>query len=450
MGECNPEVNRMRIAWFTPFYYKSAIGKYSKYAAEELSKYAEIEIFTHHYENLHPTFITVNSFDSIEVIEKLNEFDICIYNMGDYEEYHALIYEVLKKKAGIVICHDVCMHNFMRGYYLNLKQTPERYISMLKEEYGEDQAAQILEAGNDSDKWAELNLVKYSLSEHLCDNALGVVVHSEYHRRCLSRNFFGKIKVVSLLNMNCDKKNDNKFDFKGYDKSKLNILTVGNVNPNKKIDCMIKAIGSHKSLRNKVNYTVIGSLANETYVKQLKSLISEFKLEDNVKLLGFVEDDSLEQYYLNADMISNLRYPAYEGGSASLVEQLIYGKATIVENTGLYEDLPDNTAFKVDVGREEEQIAQHLKAVLARRELISETGKNAQKFAEKEYSRDNYGKELILFVENILFLMPMYHLVEDCKKEFQIMGGAILQSNYMDSFCGKIVELFEKNGETDV
>lgn len=434
----------MRIAWFTPFYYKSAIGRYSKYAAEELSKYAEIEIFTPHYEEFHSTFIKINSFNSTEVIDQLDNYDICIYNMGDYEKYHAMIYEVLKKKSGIVICHDVCMHNFMRGYYLNLKQMPEQYISLLKEEYGEEQAAQILEAGNDAAKWEKLNLVKYSLSEHLCDNALGVVVHSEYHRRCLSQYFFGKLKVVPLLNMNSSKKIEKSIDFQGYDNSKLNILTVGNINPNKKIDCMIRAIGSLESLCSKINYTIIGSLADEAYIERLKKLICELNLENSVKLLGFVEDDVLDQYYLNADIVSNLRYPAYEGGSASLVEQLIYGKAIIVENTGLYENLPADVVFKVEVGRETEQIAEHLKAILARRDLICKVGEKAKMFAEKAYSRENYGKEMLSFIENILFLLPMNHLVQTCKKQFQMMGSGILQSNYVDSFCSEIVELFEK------
>ena len=49
----------MKIAWFTPFTRKSAIGKISALICEELAKNHEVEVWTQHREELIATTVHV-------------------------------------------------------------------------------------------------------------------------------------------------------------------------------------------------------------------------------------------------------------------------------------------------------------------------------------------------------------------------------------------------------
>lgn len=239
----------MKIAWFTPFNKQSAIGRYSKFAAEALSKYAYVDIFTFENGNMHSSKLKVVIFTAESVELQLLEYDVAIYNIGDNGEYHAKIYDVMQRFPGILIDHDICLHNFMRYYLIGHKKNEAAYNELLNQRYGEKAANEITEAVKDYDDWAMVDFYKYSLSEAIADNALSVIVHSENHKRFMKQYYNGPINVITHLDTN-DKLDDldSGIDFSGYQSNKLHILTVGNVNRNKRIHKIIEALGKDSYL----------------------------------------------------------------------------------------------------------------------------------------------------------------------------------------------------------
>lgn len=407
----------MKVAWFTPFNKESAIGKYSKVAVEVLSDYIDVELFVYKENNqteFHQSVVKVNYYQSVDVVQDLVNYDLCVYNMGDNAVYHSMIYDILRKKAGIVIAHDICMHNFMRGYYFAYKKAPEQYVDLLRERYG-NETDLILKAANSVDEWSKMDLLKYHFSESIYENALGVVVHSEYHRQYLEEIYHGPILVTPLLDMNELKEVDSLNTFEGYNRDKLNVLTVGVVNPNKHIDKVIQAIGNKAELARHINYTIIGNMGNKPYVDTLRSIIDKYDLRDSVKLLGYVEDKELQMYYQNADIVTNLRYPALEGGSASLVEQLLAGKGTIVTDTGVYAEVPDGCVFKVDSSSMEDSLEKIFQQLVDKSNFLEETEKKAKEYAANTFSRERYRKRLYDFLESVLFTLPLHEILQKCK-----------------------------------
>ena len=139
----------MKIAWFTPFHKSSAIGKFSKYATLALSEYmntqqveptqqvGRVDILTFEKDELHSTDLNVVYYDKDNIHSLLNDYDLCIYNMGDNIRFHAPIFDVLLLRRGIVIAHDLCIHNFVRGYYTIYDTSDEfKYYDILKKLYG--------------------------------------------------------------------------------------------------------------------------------------------------------------------------------------------------------------------------------------------------------------------------------------------------------------------------
>lgn len=412
----------MKIAWFTPFNKKSAIGKYSKSAALALSKHADVDIFVFDTSDLHETSLQTIHYDMNNVQPLLSDYDFCIYNMGDYSVYHGIIYNVMQQKKGIIISHDLCLHNFFRGYYFINLENPEEYVRILTEMYGGRNARTILDAANNSSTWSNLNLLNYHMTEKLFPFSLGFVVHSNYHANILKNSFHSPICVVPLLYENDFISNNISTGFYKHDSSKINLLTVGNVNPNKRVHATIEAIGNNSKLRKSARLTCIGALDNEPYAEQLRKQIKEMQIDENVELLGFVDDCQLATYYANADVVINLRFPAYEGGSASLLEQMQLGKIVIVSDTGVYSEIPDDCIIKINPHNETKELKRALLDVLKNPMKYKQFGKNAKSYAENNFTSDIYGKKLYDFIKFVNFNAPLCSLTDLLGQELKNMN----------------------------
>ncbi len=73
----------MKIAWFTPFHTKSAIGQVGRLVCEELQKTAEVDIWTFNRDNVIQTSVPVMYFASRQFdSSKRQKCDYIVYNMG--------------------------------------------------------------------------------------------------------------------------------------------------------------------------------------------------------------------------------------------------------------------------------------------------------------------------------------------------------------------------------
>jgi len=414
----------VRVAWFTPFGIKSAIGRYSKFGADALSKYAEVDIFTSDKGELHKTECRLVQYKVENVCDQLEDYDIVVYNMGDNSAYHSDIYEVMQKYPGVLINHDICLHNFMRGYYLVHKNDSMGLFNLMRDIYGSETADMLMEAGMNSDEYGQLDFRKYSLSEHIGDNAIGMIVHSHYHEDYIKKYYRGDLAVIALPDMDDGLTSlDSSISFNGYTGKKKHILTVGNVNENKRIHSIIKILGQNPELAEYYDYTVIGSQGNRNYCNYLEKLIRQYRLERSVKLLGFVNHKELAYYYQGADLISNLRFPAYEGASGSIVEQMSIGKVCLVCDTGVYSELEDSTVIKVDPVNEEACLKNILFDFMKNADLIRKTGENAKEYALVHFERDLYAKKVYQFLKQVIFKKPIIELADKCATEFLNMPG---------------------------
>ncbi len=434
----------MRIAWVTPFDRKSAIGRYSKYAAEEIAKFHQVDIFTPEYKEYHKTKLDIYVLE--ENTDRLLQYDICVYNIGDNSIYHALIWEAAQQVPGIIISHDMSLHNFVRGYWIAHRCQPDKYIELIQEKFGEEEAEYLLEAAGTAGTWNEVDFQKYNLSDVVCENALAVVVHSNYHRRIMEQFYSGILSVIPLLDMNELDSAPDDLEFDGYNRDKINILTVGNVNPNKRIHSIIRVIGENEVIKKHIHYTVIGSLAQREYAEELEWLIERYELQDNVKLLGFVEHETLACYYRDADIIANLRCPAIEGASASLNEQMLLGKAVIVSNTGMYADIPDDCVIKISAEAEKEDLEKELLRLAKDKDQLEKIGKNAKRFAKKEFSREHYREAFLEVLEQVRFLKPMHELIRKVNYRLNLMGS-LIDTEIIDNVVNEIDRIFASDSE---
>jgi glycosyltransferase involved in cell wall biosynthesis len=442
----------MKIAWFTPFCRASAIGRFSQAATAELAQHCPVDIWTPHDRDHHATSLPVFSISALrDDPEALASYSRIIYNLGDHWLYHGDIFKTLQQTPGIVILHDYVMHHFFLGYYFLERKDPEGYLELLKLLYGPElcqEAKAGLRAGaaiGDTDR-----VMDYPLFEPCLDHATAAIVMSSFFERALSGRAMCPVGRLFLphfqYNQSASKKGisasgkkgdcpssakgqspffqDALRDELGVPPGKLLLLTVGMLNPNKRIDVTLEVLGRDRELANRVHYVIIGSPTGDGYQKKLQDLIQKHGLEAVVRLLGHQPEEVLHQYLSCADVCINLRNPTMEGASASLVEALHFGRPTIVTDAGCYRDFPDHCVVKIPATDEANHLHKALCMLLADDARRQALGRYAREHVVGNLSPTRFVRELLQFLEEADSLRPQLALTDLVSRELAAMDVA--------------------------
>lgn len=419
----------MKIAWFTPFSENSAIGRYSRSITSELIKNCDVDIWTSESDKrLHETNLKILYYNSNDDLSKrLEGYDFVIYNVGNNLEFHKDIYETSSRVKGIVILHDFIMQHFFAAYYFRLGNK-QAYVDEMERLYGIRGRDIALDSINNKRKplWETDEVLEYPFFEKAIEGAIAVVVHSQFHADKVRQKFPGHVDVIyhpfySYSEMAAES-HIKKYDL-GIPEDKMLIVSIGHVNPNKRIDKVISILGEHKDIAEKVLYLIIGPYNHRQYYSQLQSLIERYNLQNIVKFLGYQPDDVLYAYLKNADILINLRYPNTEGASWSLIEQMHFSRAIVVNNTGFYAEIPSDCVIKIDLGeREEGDLANALKSLSSSESLRREIGMRAKQFASENFTSQKYCEGFIKFLNIVKGWLPIINLVDKIGSELSVMG----------------------------
>lgn len=418
----------MKIAWFTPFSRKSGISKYSQSITNALVKNCEVDLWVAETTDLLQTELKVFHYHFNEDLpQKLKEYDFIVYNMGDHLYFHKDIYEISKKVKSIVILHDFVMHHFFVGYYLIHKMDSNAYVREMERLYGVNGRKIAIDSinGSRTTVWETEEVINYPLFEKAIEGAMGVICHSQYLAGKVNKNFLGPFTVIyhpfysyeQLPIVNQTSKSN-----LGISEDKILMVTIGHVNPNKRMDKVINILGEHKDFAEKVIYIVIGPHEHVQYYSQLQSLVEKYNLQDSVKFLGYQPDNILFAYMANADIFVNLRFPAMEGASWSLVEQLYFGKPIIVSDIGFYSELPDDCVMKINMDREKSELFDALKKLVFKDKLREEIGTRGKQFAIGNFNVQKYCKAFFDFLDEVKNWSPVLGLVDKVGVELALMG----------------------------
>lgn len=168
------------------------------------------------------------------------------------------------------------------------------------------------------------------------------------------------------------------------------ILSLGDINPRKNIERLIKAFAI---LDNHVkrNYCLVLA-GNKGYkFKELQNLINYLKLENKVITTGYIRDDDLPMLISGADLFV---YPSlYEGFGLPILEAMACGTPVITSNISSMPEIAGKAAILADPYNVEE-IADAIKRVLSSTNLQSSLI-NAGFLRSNEFSLEKMAKETL-------------------------------------------------------
>ncbi|HEX7042535.1 MAG TPA: glycosyltransferase family 1 protein [Patescibacteria group bacterium] len=178
-----------------------------------------------------------------------------------------------------------------------------------------------------------------------------------------------------------------------YDLPDNFLLYVGDVTPNKNLPRLIKAV-----LCTNVPLVMVGkALVNENidlsnpWNKDLKEVLELAKGKDQIRRLGFVEDEELVGLYnlANAFIMPSL----YEGFGLPLLEAMACGCPVITTNNGSIPEVVGDGAYIVD-GESINDIEKGIREVIGNKSLAKKLSEKGL-IMSKNFSWENTAKETV-------------------------------------------------------
>jgi glycosyltransferase involved in cell wall biosynthesis len=277
--------------------YGDAIGNMGLNHRSELRKYGyDSEIYAG---KIHPLLSgdvkTIPQFN-----EELQDDDIIIYHFSIGSEISKILHSLPNRL--ILYYHNITPPEFFKGFHDVLM----RQCSLGREEL--KNFAKRTDLAVAPSDYNRLELVEYGFMKT-------ATIPVSINRERLLKNRSVSVETI-------------------YSDSKKNILFVGRVIPNKKVEDVIKSFHLYKRQYNSSSRLFItGSYKSfEGYLDWLSRLVKKLGLKDDVIFTGHVSDEELAAYYKLADVF--LMMSEHEGFCVPLIESFLWGIPVIAYDAG--------------------------------------------------------------------------------------------------------------------
>jgi FkbM family methyltransferase len=443
VAEHNREAAVMKIAWFTPYRQNSSIGKFSSLVAGALA--ARDHSITLISSEEHPLTEHLHPPAGIELLHwslfesdpaAADVYDVIVYNIENKLPSNFGVLRLIDRYSGVCIFHDFYLVDLFVGWYANEVERPLAH-SIVSSIYGEMIA---------KDFWNRIGNPEFQpwlgshapMTEWLARKALATVGHAPFYEHRLAESSAGPVRVIPPA-YKASSHDSPQIQMEG---GRVRILTVGRVNPNKRVEVVVNAIAASPVLRTRCEYNIVGDIDAPERVRLL-SLIERLGLSDVVHLRGAVSDFELRWRYAEADIVSCLRWPSLEGASASCIEAMSYGKAVIVTDTGFYSSIPPDRVVKVKPSYESEDLTRHLEMLVVDAGKRDSLGKRAKEWAQFEYAPDPYAARIEPLLEAAVEGKPLIDALRQIGVKLRATGAEpdepIVErvgSDFRSLFCG--------------
>lgn len=394
----------MKLIWAGPYNPNSAIARFSYHVVAALrAKGHEVAIYRTETGDAAalPALEDPCVLQAGSPLEEawLRTADLVFGNIGDHYGYHGGIFELARKRPFVGVLHDWFVLNL---FWDRLKEEgrPHEAARIVQQWYG-PQAGELCGTATGENIMARA-AEHFPMTGWAVSDLLGCIIHSEFYRPLVEAGCPGPVHKLSLAYPAPVVAQDRRGP--ASDRSQFNVCTLGIVNPNKRVDRVIRALARDPELAARSRYHVLGGI-DAAERERLESLAAELGFH-GLRLEGRVSDERLLEGMAEADVICCLRDPALEGASASAVEGMQSGAPVIVSDAGFYADLPDDYVLKVPQGDCEDALLSHLQHIDQDRAAARALGLKSLAWARGEFSAAHYADGLDAVLANFIECEP--------------------------------------------
>lgn len=322
---------------------------------------------------------------------ELNYADHTLYNVGNDGRFHASILDVAARHPGVVILHDLNVHELALHV---LKLGPvwaERYLELMErhEPTGLDDARALVERRATV---AEL-AARHALTRWPLEGAHGVVVHNGPLFRTLCPQIDPPVLDVPLPYLPAAQllppvRREGR-------PGTLELVICGFLNsPNRRLEEVLRALAAFPR-SGALLLHIAGHVKDE---KALRAHIASLGLRDRVRLHGFMSEADLTALLNRVDMAVNLRNPTRGEASGSQLRFWNHSLPTLVTRTGWYGDQPATTVLHVDPVDEQADLHAHWNRALDDYASLAAVGLAGRERLERVHAAEVFAQALVDFM----------------------------------------------------
>ena len=370
----------MKIAVCTPLHVQSAIGRVSINITDELTRRGHLVTLINIERDPSPATQSSAqpqySWKDPDAIAVLHAANAIVVQIGDNYGYHAGAIHILNNFHCVGIFHDANIYNLFRMWAFDGRSDADgkqKYDTEISRVYGNDLTVKLDESNP---------ATRFDMISWLAAPCAAALVHANFYIARVQDSCPGTDLSCPLT-----------YDARAYveaeqqdSKSRLTILTLGHINPNKCCDQVIKAIGQSE-LRSRSEYRIVGPISKAAQ-DHLTAIASEYGVQ--ATLSGRVTDADIALELRRADIVCCLRRPILEGASASAIEAMLSGRAIIVPNAGFYAEIDDAGAVKVPADFTIDDIRKALELLADQPDFRHDVAARGKNWATKNCSVQSY------------------------------------------------------------
>jgi len=387
----------MKINWFCPLppAKTSIADDYLVGILPALSNQAEVTLWTDQsnrdrtLENL----AHVRSYDPLRMNwPDLHHADVTFYNLGNNHRFHASIWQVSRQHPGIVILHDLRVHNFFESLYRGHWRDTAGYLAQMKRCYGDEglRAANEFVNGVVS---IDFLTEHYPFTPLALENCLAVVVHTQEALGEVEAMKQWPVALASLprtLPLNHEAENSPATP-------PYRLIMFGYMGRNRRLDAVLEALAALPE-RESFQLDIFGEIPE---ARSLRSRIGKLGLGRLVQLHGYTPETELNKVMKTSHLAINLRYPTMGEASGSQLRIWYHGLPSLVTNVGWYSSLSSDTVAHVRPEHEIADIQSHLRAFLNNPELFAEMGRRGLHTLRERHDPERYVQTILDMAANV-------------------------------------------------
>ena len=381
----------MKINWFCPLppARTSIADDYLAGILPALSRKSELILWTEqsNWDRSLEKFATVHHYDPHRMSwPELHQADVTFYNLGNNHRFHASIWLVSRRHPGIVILHDLRVHNFFDSLYRAQWRDVAGYLAQMKHHYGDEG----LRAANDFVNTGTVNIdfmtEHYPLTPLALENCLAVVVHTQEAYEQVEALKQWPVARAALPRTLPPQRNDDRTSGVPH-----RLIMFGYMGRNRRLDAVLDALASLPE-RESFHLDIFGEIDDR---RGLRKRIAKLGLGQIVKLHGYTRETELNQALQTSKLAINLRYPTMGEASGSQLRIWYHALPSLVTDIGWYSSLSRDTVAHVRPEREIVDIQSHLRAFLSDPEPFIKMGQRGFRTLCEEHDPEKYVRAIL-------------------------------------------------------
>lgn len=439
---------RARVAYFTPLQpVESGISQYSEDLIPWLATAVDLDVVVDRYTPTHADALRPARIVDARRFDR-NRYDATVVQMGNSPAHNYMVPLALDR-PDVLVLHDIVLHHLMVWRMVQRRGGQEAYRREMRARYGEAGeavAAHVLRGQNPT------AMFDYPLNEEFLRAARHVVVHSPSSAAWLERLAPGaRVHVVPMGVPAIEIADPAAARARlGIAPEAFVILSLGRVNPFKRIPAVFRAVRRLADALPNVQLVVVGGDSPNYDVPRLARFAG---VERYLRRLGYVPDDALPDLFAAADVCVNLRYPTAGETSAAVLRLMSAGLPTVVTDTGAFSDLPDDAVLKVPPDAfEGEVLVAYLHALATDASFRRAVGVHARTFVLKEHTMRRAAEGYLDVLREVTG-MPLDHsLIREPSRRPQMKQGVaasplpVLFDGDVDPLLGRIGDALAEIG----